>query len=77
MMEFNEWLVQKKEFSEKGSHDAASRLKRVCTILGTSEIPEDALSKLERNNDFKALSMCVKSQLRRTTKLYSEYLSEK
>lgn len=76
-MKFNEWLVQKKEFSEKGSHDAASRVKRVCTILGTSEIPMDALEKLEQSSDFKALPMCVKSQLRRSSKLYLEYLAEK
>ena len=75
-MEFNEWLVQNKDFSVKGSHDAASRIKRVCTILGTSSIPADALLKLEQNSDFKALSICVKSQLRRSTKLYAEYLAE-
>ena len=72
-MEFNEWLVKEKNFSLKASHDAISRLRRVQKLLSTDKIPQDAVDKLEEVPEFKALSMCVKSQLRRTSKLYLEF----
>lgn len=72
-MNFNEWLVKEKGFSERATIDIMSRLKRLKMILETNDIPQDALTAIEKKQEFQELSMCVKSQLRRTTRLYFEY----
>lgn len=72
-MNFSEWLIKEKEYSLKASHDVASRLKRVQSLLGVEEIPQNAVERLEAVANFKILSMSVKSQLRRASKLYLEY----
>ncbi len=72
-MTFNEWLEKEKGFSLRASHDAMSRLKRVQKLLETNEITAKSLDKLEKVAEFKTLSMSVKSQLRRTIRLYNEY----
>lgn len=72
-MDFCEWLINNKGFSTKASHDAQSRLKRVLALLGTSEVPENAVELLEKNPNFKQLSVNIKSQLRRTSRLYLEF----
>lgn len=74
-MNFGEWLQKEKGFTQKAAHDAVSRLKRTQTILDTTEIPTDAVQQLESNAAFKELSICVKSQLKRTSKLYLEYIA--
>ncbi len=70
---FTEWLEKEKTFTPKAAHDVGSRLKRVQKLIGRSDIPDNALTLLETNQDFQSLTMCVKSQLRRTTKLFLEY----
>ena len=72
-MNFSEWLMKEKGFSHKASHDAESRLKRVLVLLGTDNVPKDAVTLLENTAEFKMLSVSVKSQLRRTAKLYLEF----
>lgn len=72
-MIFSEWLQKERGFTLKASHDAASRLKRVQTLMSTDALPADVVEQLEKKPEFKELSMCVKSQLRRTSKLYLEY----
>jgi len=72
-MNFSEWLQTEKGFTFKASHDANSRLKRIQALLSTEVLPADVVTKLESNPTFKSFSMCVKSQLRRTSKLYLEF----
>lgn len=73
MKAFSEWLVETKCLIERSSHDVVSRLKRVLVLINKSEIIEDTLNMLEKNNEFQVLSMSVKSQLRRSVRLYFEY----
>ncbi|MDD4321819.1 MAG: hypothetical protein PHH31_09800 [Acidaminococcaceae bacterium] len=70
---FEMWLISTKGYSKKSSHDVLSRKKRVLTILGTEKIDASTLSTLEKNLDFLALSMTVKSQLRRAVRLTLEF----
>lgn len=76
-MNFSEWLENNKGMSHKSSHDVASRLKRVMTILGVEDIATEVLDALEEKGEFQALSMTVKSQLRRSVRLYTEYKANK
>ena len=73
MKAFSEWLVETKCLTERSSRDVVSRLKRVLVLINKSEITEDTLQMLENNNEFQVLSMSVKSQLRRSVRLYFEY----
>ncbi len=72
-MNFVEWLESNKSFTPKSAHDALSRIKRVVELSGTEDISTDLLPALEVNPDFKCLSVSVKSQLRRSIRLYTEY----
>ena len=61
-----------KRFSTKGSHDVSSRGEKSKKILGLEKITENTIDKLELNTEFNELSMMVRSQLRRSIKLYIE-----
>lgn len=74
-MEFREWLIKEKQYSERASRDVQSRLKRALLLSGEKEITSETLAKIEANTVFKELSLSVKSQIRRAVKLYQEYLS--
>ena len=72
-MDYSEWLEKEKGLSHKVSHDVNSRLRRVCQILSSENIDDKTLALLEANANFRSLSMTVKSQLRRSVRLYIEY----
>ncbi len=72
-MDFTSWLEQKKGISPKSAHDVASRLKRVRTILQLDTIDAATIQQLERCGSFAELTMTVRSQLRRTVRLYLEF----
>lgn len=72
-MDFKEWIKEKEKYSERGSRDVISRIKRIEIILHIKNINKETLSELENNKEFQQLSMSVKSQLRRALKIYYEY----
>lgn len=76
-MEFREWLMKEKQYSDRASRDVQSRLKRALSLSGENEITSETLEKIEANTEFKGLSMSVKSQIRRAVKFNQEYLSTK
>lgn len=76
-MEFREWLMKEKQYSDRASRDVQSRLKRALSLSGEKEITSETLTKIEANTEFKGLSMSVKSQIRRAVKFNQEYLSTK
>lgn len=73
MEDFKKWLQDSKHITHKVSMDNASRVKRALSILGTDNIAPCSLGDLETNDSFKALSVSVKSQIRRAVKLYIEF----
>lgn len=50
-----------------------SRLKRVCIILGQENVENCNIDDLKSNEDFKELTMSVRSQLRKSERLFFEY----
>lgn len=72
-MSFREWLKINKGFTHKSAHDANSRLKRIYDLTGKDTVNTDTLTELAGNASFASLSVSVRSQLRRTTRLYLEY----
>lgn len=72
-MEFREWLMKEKNYSDRASRDVQSRLKRVLGYTGDETLCPDTMAKLEANIEFKNLSMSVKSQMRRAIRLHNEF----
>lgn len=75
-MEFNDWLIQKKGYSEKSAKDVLSRQKRACKLVHKEEISQVTLQQLEKSSGFNDLSTSVKSQLRRAVRLNAIYREE-
>lgn len=76
---FQNWLIEKYELKLRSARDVQSRLKRANKFIDISQnIPDDELIlNLNRVEDFKELQPTVQSQLRRSVKLYREFLKEK
>lgn len=75
-MDFNLWLTSEKNYSDRAARDVQSRLKRALAFANHKIVSEETLPALEKNQEFRALSMSVKSQLRRAIRLYREYNSQ-
>lgn len=77
--EYVAWLVDQKGLSERPAKDAKSRLLRANGILKLNDVqePEIYLARLEKNERFNSLSSSVKSQLRRSVKLFCEYAAQR
>ena len=75
-MEFREWLMKEKNYSDRASRDVQSRLKRALGYAGDESVCPGTMEKLEANAEFKGLSMSVKSQMRRAIRLHTEYASK-
>ncbi len=71
--DFLKWLLEEKKLSQRAAKDVVSRCKRVCKILNTNEIEDSTIEKLNTNLEFAEMSMSVKSQLRRASKLWIEF----
>lgn len=74
---FANWLVEEKGFSNKVSRDTLSRLRRVLNISGETEVSKKTISLAEKNEGFIAMSIFVKSQLRRAVNLALEFMAIK
>jgi hypothetical protein len=72
------WVSDKYKMGDKSARDVVSRLKRVTKYVDV-DLPitdEELIFKLEITEEFKNLSMTVKSQLKRSITLYREYKKE-
>ena len=76
-MGFTDWLMKEKGYTSKSARDVLSRLKRVQKLLNTENLPENCVDKLNMISEFSQLSFSVKSQLRRSVQLYTEYTAQK
>lgn len=73
MEDFKIWLCEQKKYTKRSANDVCSRLKRVCTLLGQENAENCNIDDLEINDDFNALTMSVRSQLRRSLRLFLEF----
>ena len=55
-MEFREWLIKRKIYSERSIQDILSRVKRVKKILNIEEIDRETEEKLNSSEKFLKLS---------------------
>lgn len=72
---FVKWLIKEKGITEKSARDINCRLGRVLRIIDTSKLPKEevAISKLETSPDYADMTLSIKSQLKRSIRLYSEF----
>ena len=71
-----EWLVVEKQMGTCSAKDILSRCGRVYRMLGVDTLDENSLELLQQNEQFKASSMFVKSQLKRTVTLCLEFMKK-
>ena len=71
---FSEWLANSHHFTPFAVKDTISRIKRCNRILLLGQITqEEYVRKLDQQEQFKALTKSVRSQLKRAAILYYEY----
>ncbi|WP_429966507.1 hypothetical protein [Enterococcus sp. AZ058] len=69
------WLIVNKQFKVRSARDVKCRLKRLDSIspLSICEENEYYLYDVEKKREFRDLSTSVKSQLRRSKRIFDEY----
>lgn len=70
---FSEWLKNSKHFSERSVRDVVSRCKRVSKIVEQDDINNQTTELLIESESFNAMSVYIKSQLKRAIALYLEF----
>lgn len=71
--DFYDWLILKKQMSNRSAKDVISRCKRVCKLTVSSEIEKGTEQTLEKISEYNECSMFIKSQLKRAISLYNEF----
>jgi len=76
--EFLNWLI-KRGLQRRSAKDVCSRLKRAekWVDLKQAHDPQLLIYFLEKNEDFKGLGPSVRSHIKRSIRLYSEFLRER
>lgn len=75
---FIHWLISSKQFSQRSARDAVSRVNRANRLCPISNTPDMFyIYCLEQNKEFSALSVGVRSQIKRAATLYADYLQLK
>ncbi|MFT0825996.1 hypothetical protein VSK92_16425 [Bacillus swezeyi] len=78
-LSFKDWLQHKIGYQFRTSKDVESRLKRCrkYTDIEAEDDIEKLLFEMSQNPDFQKLKSPVKSQLRKSLRLYKQYQEEK
>jgi DNA (cytosine-5)-methyltransferase 1 len=71
---YKSWLMSEKNYGKRSANDSLSRLKRARDIYN-SELDDYYIFELERTEEFKSLTTTVRSQLKNSIRLYSEFRS--
>lgn len=73
---FMDWLISVHNFSKRAASDTVSRVNRADKIYAISSVPDSLyLYNLQQSEEFNDLSVSVRSQIKRATVLYTDYLS--
>lgn len=70
---FFTWLTMEKHMGERSARDTVSRLRRVLRIVDENAVCDATMQKLNKTNEFATCSVFVKSQLKRSVRLYQEF----
>ncbi|WP_027086836.1 hypothetical protein [Cohnella panacarvi] len=73
--QFDRWLKERLGFTDKSARDVRSRIKRASNYIDLNKKVTDAelLFSLTQHPEFGNLSVTVKSQLKRSVKLFREF----
>lgn len=74
--EFSYWISENKNYSSPVIKDIISRLKRADKILNFSH-DSNYLKELSQNSEFNQLGSSIKSQIKKSVKLYNEFIEDK
>ena len=70
-----EWLMTEKKMTIRSATDVLSRCGRIYRMLDIVAIDDGTMDTLQNNEEFKASSMFIKSQLKRTVTLCLEFMN--
>lgn len=74
MNNFQQWLIEVKNYKGKSAMDVISRINRMKGFMKLPEkIDDNFILSLNKNTEFAKLSISVRSQLRRALRLLKEY----
>lgn len=74
VLEFYDWLMSEKGYTDRVARDMISRYKRAEKILPAYGKPDAYyIFELEQKSQYQSLSINVKSQMKKAIQLYSEY----
>jgi DNA (cytosine-5)-methyltransferase 1 len=71
---FRKWLINKIGYKNKSAGDVISRIRRIRKFIKVPEpIEPITLFQLQQNEEYKKLSLSVRSQLKKALLLFSEF----
>jgi hypothetical protein len=76
---FMSWLIDRNKMKAKSARDVLSRYKRAQKYIEDNNKTkiEETIFFMDQNDDFKKLSLFVRSQLRRAIKLHDDFIKQK
>lgn len=76
---FDEWLRKNLGYTDRSARDTRSRVKRASKYIDLTKnvSKEELIFTMTQHPDFRKLTTSVKSQLKRSVKLYLQFLNEK
>lgn len=71
--DFLSWLQNENHMTIRSSRDVVSRVKRVFKLIDNNNVSLKTIDELNELDEFKKLTVTIKSQLRRSIVLYIDY----
>lgn len=74
---FVDWLIKSKNYSQRSASDTLSRVRRADKIYRLDGAPDDFYCyALQQTNEYNALSVSVRSQIKRALTLYNSFITQ-
>lgn len=74
---FVDWLVKSQNYSQRSASDTLSRVRRADKICRLDGAPDDFYCyTLQQTNEYNALSVSVRSQIKRALTLYNNFITQ-
>lgn len=74
---FVDWLIKSQNYSQRSASDTLSRIRRADKICHLDGAPDDFYCyALQQTNEYNALSVSVRSQIKRALTLYNSFITQ-
>ena len=73
MEAFRKWLLKNKGLTTRSAKDVISRINRVSNFEKIEQEKDTLIKKLNKNQEFRNLTVTVQSQIRRAIRLLKEF----